>query len=95
MLNEKINLLKSMEDFRILANVKTHERDFKCILKKTRRFLRMNSSRMIFIVAMLFAATCQGQCVIPGDEEIHSPIKVSDNIYVSFGKIQLPKESPL
>lgn len=54
----------------------------------------MSISKSLLIAVLFFSTTCKAQCNLVNDEKISNPIKISESLYVVFGKAQLPEEGP-
>lgn len=52
----------------------------------------MNISQALFLLMLFFTVTCKAECDFTNENNIHEPVKISDSIYVVFGKVRPPGE---
>lgn len=52
----------------------------------------MRISQILFLLMLFFTAACKAECNFINENNIHEAVKISDSIYVVFGKVRAPGE---
>ncbi|WP_134678341.1 hypothetical protein [Ectopseudomonas khazarica] len=52
----------------------------------------MKISQVLCLLVLFFTATCKAECDFTNENNIHESVKISDSIYVVFGKVRPPGE---